>query len=164
MAYTFSAFIDIIGINPFVLIPEEILKNIFNDAGKDKGPVPVKGTVNKLLYKQTLVKYAGHWRLYINTTMLKNAPKNVGKKIVITIEYDREDRSVAFHPKLSAALHKNKKAHKVYTSLTPSLQKEINRYLAGLKTEESISKNIERAIGFLLGKQRFVGRPPLNNS
>lgn len=35
---------------------------------------------------------------------------------------------------------------------------EIVRYLARLKTEESLEKNIKRAINFLLGNERFVGR------
>ncbi|MFT4016771.1 MAG: YdeI/OmpD-associated family protein [Agriterribacter sp.] len=164
MSKKFSAVIEIIGINPFVFVPGKILDALFTSSGKNKGPIPVKGTINNLPYKQTLVKYAGHWRLYINTVMLKDSPKHTGKKIAITIEHDPEDRSVPFHPKLSAALDNNKKAKKIYESLSPSLQKEINRYIAGLKTAESISKNVDRAIGFLLGRERFVGRPPLQSN
>ncbi len=33
---SFTATLDIIGINPFVFIPEEILTRIFEDAGKVK--------------------------------------------------------------------------------------------------------------------------------
>ena len=36
--------------------------------------------------------------------------------------------------------------------------KEIVRYIDGLKTERSIDRNVERALDFLLGKGRFVGR------
>jgi hypothetical protein len=36
MAYKFKAIIEIIGINPFVYIPENILENIFKQAGKNK--------------------------------------------------------------------------------------------------------------------------------
>lgn len=68
--YTFLATIEIIGINPFVFVPEEILKFIFEKAGKSKGPIPVKGTMNSIPYTQTLMKFRGEWRLYINT---KNA-------------------------------------------------------------------------------------------
>jgi hypothetical protein len=76
--HKFQATIDIIGINPFVFIPENILKDIFKQAGKEKGPIPVKGTINAKPYKQTLVKFKGYWRLYINTTMLKNSPNRIG--------------------------------------------------------------------------------------
>lgn len=53
--YDFSALIKIIGINPYVSVPEAILKAIINDAAKDKGPIPVHGTVNDKPYLQTLV-------------------------------------------------------------------------------------------------------------
>ncbi len=69
--YTFIAEIEIIGINPFVFVPKHILQKIFTKAGKQKGHIPVNGTRNDKTYKQTLVKYSGEWRLYINTVMLK---------------------------------------------------------------------------------------------
>lgn len=159
MSHTFTAVIDIIGINPFVFIPEQILEAIFLAAGKNKGSVQVKGTVNKLPYKQNLVKYAGHWRLYINMQMLKNSPQQIGKKINISIEYDPADRNMPIHPVLLISLNRNKKAKKLYYEQSPSLQKEINRYISNLKTEDSINKNVKRAIDFLLGKERFVVLP-----
>jgi Domain of unknown function (DUF1905) len=61
----FKATIDIIGVNPFVLLPDPVLKNIFKQAQKDKGPIPVRGTINGHPFIQTLVKYSGYWRLYI---------------------------------------------------------------------------------------------------
>lgn len=70
MKYAFKAEIKIIGINPYVLVPGPILQKIFKQAGRDKGPIPIKGTINKKPYRQTLVKYSGAWRLYINTTMI----------------------------------------------------------------------------------------------
>lgn len=154
----FKALIDIIGINPFVFVPESILANIFKQAGKDKGHIPVCGSVNGNPYMQTLVKYKGAWRLYINTNMLKNSPKRIGEEIDITIAFDPQDRTLTPHPKWVAALAKNKKAKTVFDQLSPSKQKEIIRYLAQLKSEESIKQNIEKALGFLMGKNRFLGR------
>ncbi|RYZ25413.1 MAG: DUF1905 domain-containing protein, partial [Chitinophagaceae bacterium] len=63
----FTARLEIIGINPFVFVPEPIRVEIFRKAGKDKGYIPVCGTVNGKAFRQTLVKYRGDWRLYINT-------------------------------------------------------------------------------------------------
>ena len=155
---TFKAKIDIIGINPFVLLPEEVLNGIFTQAKKDKGPIPVMGKIDGRDFIQTLVKYKGAWRLYINGPMLKAANKNVGDTVSIKIEFDPEERKIVFHPKLKAAINKNKKAKAVFESLAPSLQKEIIRYIANLKTEEAIDKNVKQAVQFLLGKQRWIGR------
>jgi len=154
----FSASIEIIGINPFVFVPDSILEDLFKEAGKNKGTIPIRGVINDKPYRQTLVKYSGAWRLYINTTMLKNSPKRIGEIIELTIEYDSSDRSISAHPKLTEALKGNKEALQVFENLRPSLQFEIVRYIAHLKTEESIDKNVSRAINFLLGKERFVGR------
>jgi hypothetical protein len=156
--HTFSAKIEIIGVNPFVFVPAKILQQIFNLAGKTKGHIPIKGTINRKEYKQTLVKYQGEWRLYVNTTMLKDSPKRIGEAITLTVQFDPESREVVPHTNFVQALAKNKAAKVVFEQLSPSRQLEIVRYISKLKTEEARAKNIQRAIDFLLGKERFIGR------
>lgn len=160
-SYSFHASIEIIGINPYVQVPETILAGIFIQAGKSKGHIPVAGTVNGLLYQQTLLKYSGLWRLYINTLMLKNSPKRIGETIELTIEFDPRDRTIKPHPKLTEALKNNLEAKSKFDNLSPSMQKEMVRYISALKTEESRIRNIERAIDFLLGKSSFIGKKTL---
>jgi Bacteriocin-protection, YdeI or OmpD-Associated/Domain of unknown function (DUF1905) len=159
--FSFEAKIEMIGINPFVFLPGTVLQGLFAKAGKDKGPIPVKGSVNGASFTQTLVKYAGAWRLYINTIMLKDSPKRVGETIKIIINYDPVPRIIEMHPKLESALKKNKAAKKVFESLPPSTQKEIIRYISYLKSAEAVERNVVRAIDFLLGKGDFVGRKAL---
>lgn len=154
----FKAEINIIGINPFVFVPGNILQDIFKQAGKDKGHIPVRGTINGKGYQQTLVKYSGDWRLYINTSMLSNSPKRIGETVEVAIELDPADRTIESHPKLVKALEENPGAKSVFDNLPPSRQKEIIRYISFLKSEESIDRNVNKAIDFLLGKGRFVGR------
>jgi hypothetical protein len=156
--YQFKANIDIIGINPFVFIPENILRNIFKQAGKEKGPIPVKGTINAKPYKQTLVKFKGYWRLYINTTMLKNSPNKIGETIELAITFDPIERKITPHPKFIKAIEENSNAKIVFNGLSPSKRHEIIRYISFLKTEKSIEQNIKKAIDFLLGNGKFVGR------
>lgn len=156
--HQFKAIIDIIGINPFVFVPEKLLNEIFRQAGKEKGPIPVCGAINGTAFTQTLVKYAGHWRLYINTTMLKDSPKRIGETVDISLKFDPTDRTIEQHPKLRKALQENPEAKRIFDTLPSSRQKEVVRYISSLKTEESIDKNVARAIQFLLGKNKFVGR------
>jgi hypothetical protein len=155
---SFKAEINIIGINPFVFIPDKILEKIFKQAGKQKGAIPVKGLVNNKAYRQTLVRYNNAWRLYINTTMLKDSPKRIGEIITVEIIFDHEPRDIETPSLFAKALKANKTANAVFESLSPSLQKEIIRYLARLKTQQSLEENTRRAIQFLLGKERFIGR------
>ncbi len=154
----FKAEIKIIGINPFVFVSEEALNYIFHQSGKNKGQLPVKMKIDGHEFKQTLVKYAGDWRLYLNTPMRKAAGKDIGDTATFEIEFDTEERTISINPKLVQALAENKQARDVFDSLAPHLQKEIIRYIANLKTEESIDRNVKKAIQFLLGKERFIGR------
>ncbi len=154
----FKATLQIIGINPFVFVSGGIHKKLIAEAGKTKGHIPIHGKINGKAFQQTLVKYAGHWRLYVNLKMLKNSPKRIGEEVEIEVDFDSRDRTIEPHPKLKKALSKNIEAKAVFDNLSPSKRKEIVRYISFLKTEESVDKNVERAINFLLGNGRFVGR------
>lgn len=158
MQLRFKAKLEIIGINPFVFLPDKVLKVVFRQSGKTRGSIPVCGTINSIQYKQTLVRYSGEWRLYINTTMLKKSPNRIGEFLDITIAFDPSDRTIKPHPCLLKALDDNPEAKIRFNSLPASRQNEIVRYISFLKTEESVVRNITRAVDFLLGKSRFVGR------
>lgn len=156
--HRFSATLQIIGINPYVLIPVDILTDLFKKAGKDKGPIRVKGTINGVPFTQSLVKFRGAWRLYINMVMLKDSPRRIGEVIQVSIAPGEEKEVLRLHPLLKDALQKNKIAGERFASLSFSRQQEMIRYIAALKTEESIARNVNRAVAFLEGKERFMGR------
>ena len=158
---SFSAKIQIIGVNPFVLLPTAVLKDVFQKAGKDKGAIPIKIKIEKHDFIQNLVKYSGKWRLYLNGSMRKAAVKDVGDSIEIKIDFDPKRRTTPVHPKLKNAFKENKEAKAAFEKLSASRQKEILRYINVLKSEESVDKNIKRAISHLVGKQSFVGRKNL---
>lgn len=158
MKNLFTARLEIIGINPFVFIPEEILKEIFEVSGRNKSPIPVKGTVNGKEYTQNLMKYLGEWRLYINMMMLKDSPKRVGEIIEICVEYDDADRTISIHPQLDKAIRESSVALKNFESLIPSRRSELIKYINNLKTEESIQRNIEKIIRHLHGETDFFGK------
>jgi hypothetical protein len=154
----FKAKIEIIGVNPFVFLPERVLHKVFMQAGKDKGKIPVKMKIDGHEFPQTLIKWSGSWRLYLNTPMRKAANKDVGDVANFEIAYDPIERVFPMHPKFEKALLENKAARKVFDSLRPSLQLEINRYFGFLKTKSSVDRNVAKAIQFLLGNGRFVAR------
>lgn len=153
-----SAKIQIIGVNPYVLLPAVLLKYIFKKAGKNKGAIPVKLKIGGEDFIQNLVKYSGKWRLYLNGPMRKAAGKDVGDTIEIKINHDAKERITPMHPKLETAFKESKEAKTAFDKLSPSRQKEILRYINNLKSEETVYKNIQRAIAHLIGNQSFVGR------
>ena len=149
----FSATIHKIGINPYVYLPEAVLEALFRQAGKSKGPVPVRGRINDKRFIQTLVRYQGAWRLYINSEMRQAADVDVGDQADIRIEFDPVPRVEPIPSKFSEALSRNKKASKAFEALTPSRQKEILRYLNSMKTEASLERNIQKIIQHLIGSK-----------
>ena len=119
--YSFSAKIYIIGINPYVLLPAAILKAVVNDAGKNKGAIAVKGTINNHPFLQHLVKYSGRWRLYLNGPMRKGSNADVGDTVSISISFDEVIRETPMPEQLAIALSKNKKALKIFEQAPPSM-------------------------------------------
>lgn len=157
---TFNAEILIIIGNPYVRPPDTVLEFIFKQAGKKTGPIPVKGTINGAPFLQSLVRYSGDWRLYINGIMAKSAGLKytgsitaiVGEKIKISIAFNPEPPKFEIHPAFKKELLKDKTAKKAFDKLTPGRQKEISRYLGFLKNEDSISLNIQRIFKHLHGE------------
>ncbi|MBF9223961.1 YdeI/OmpD-associated family protein [Hymenobacter ruricola] len=156
--HTFTATLELIGVNPFVQVPDAVLADVFAQAGRSKGPIRVHGTVHGRPYQQTLVRYAGLWRLYINLLMLPNSPRRIGEVLDIALDYNPVAAPVLSCPAFEQALAETPEAREVFARLAPSWQHEVVRYLLSLKTAESLERNLGLAIGFLLGKNRFVGR------
>jgi uncharacterized protein YdeI (YjbR/CyaY-like superfamily) len=149
----FSAIIKIIGVNPYVSLPDECLRYLQEAVERDKGPIPVKGNLNGKPFIQTVVKYAGEYRLYLNTPMRQATNTTVGDKVTVELDIDNDERAVPIPNALFEALSKNKLAKEAFDKLPPSRQKEINRYIGFLKSEEAINKNVEKVISFLGGKK-----------
>src|SRR5689334_6607280 len=106
----FKAKIYKIGINPVVDPPERVLRAIFEQAGKSRGPISVRGLLNGSEFIQTLVKYSGAWRLYINGPMLANSNLKVGDVANVEIEFDPRPRDVPMPTALEKALRRDKTA------------------------------------------------------
>lgn len=152
MKQKFSSIVEIVDINPYVPIPNKVLRELQKAAKKDKGSIPVKGTLKGKYFTQTVVKFRGLWRLYLNTYMREDTGVAVGDRVTVKLEFDPEPIIVPIPKQLAAELAKNNQAKKAFASLPPSHQKEINRYLTSLKTEASMERNVEKIIRYLTGK------------
>lgn len=158
---TFSTTISIINGNPYVRPPDEVLAIIFKQAGKEKTPIPVRGKLNGAEFQQSLVRYSGDFRLYINSSMAKKAGIKytgsitaiVGRKVKIEIEFDPKPPTYPMIWQFKKALEKDKKAEKAYEALAPGRKKEILRYFSFMKTEEALQRNILRVLQHLRGEE-----------
>lgn len=150
---SFSAKIVIISkINPVVDVPVDVLAAIFERAGRSKGPIPVRGRLNGAKFIQTLVKYGGAWRLYLNGPMREAAGIDTGDIANVDIEFDPRPREEPMPKQFAGALKADKDAEAEFGKLSPSRKKEILRYLNSMKTEGSLVRNVEKIIRHLTGK------------
>ena len=92
---SFSAKVRKIDINPYVQVPDEILQKLQQAAKKERGPIPVKGTLQDKPFLANVVKFRGMWRLYLNTPMRQAANVDVGDQVTVRVEFDDAPRTVA---------------------------------------------------------------------
>jgi Domain of unknown function (DUF1905)/Bacteriocin-protection, YdeI or OmpD-Associated len=151
MKFFFKAKIYKVGINPCVKVPLRITDKL----KATKGYMPIKGKIENHFFQQTLCPVKGEgYRLYVNGPMLKGADVKVGQTANFTIEQDTLERNKN-HP-MPKGFKKELEKHdllKIFQQLSPSRQKEILRYLNHLKTEEALTKNINKIINVLKGKE-----------
>jgi len=141
-----------LGINLQVVIPEKSLRALYRQMGKEKGHIPVEGTLQGKPIKANIVKYQGAHRLYINEAMQRHAGIKPGDKVTITLCYDSVPRLEPVPTLFAQAMKKEKRAQEAFEKLAPSRKKEILRYLNNLKTEETLKRNTTIVVHYLSGK------------
>jgi hypothetical protein len=150
---TFRATIALLGINPHVSVPARHLKALFAAAGRETSPIPIRVELEGTSFQQNLVKYQGAWRLYLNTPMRKAAGKDVGERVTLAVQHDPTPRREPMPAALERALDEHPDARAAFDALAPSRKKEIQRYLGSAKTTITRTRNVDKVIAHLEGKQ-----------
>ncbi len=151
------------GINPYVSVSAELATQLKEDWRK---PLPVLVQVNNKpeppWHINMMPAGDGSFYLYLNGEVLKASNTKVGSIVEITLQFDAAYKPGPAHPMpgwFSEALAQNQLAQEGWEELIPSLQKEILRYMARLKSVEAQSRNTQMAMHVLSGgKGRFLAR------
>lgn len=159
----FRATIERRGINPYVLVSAARAARI--KAGWKK-PMPVlvhvNGQPDPAWHVNMMPAGDGGFFLYLDARVRKASATDVGDRVDVSVLFDSAYRSGPQHdmlPEFGARLAANAAARERWDHLTPSLRKEVLRYLAALKSDEARLRNVERAIRVLGGaKERFLAR------
>ncbi len=160
---TFTARIEIIGINPFVLISARRVSKL---KPRWRKPMPVLVRVNGKPEKPWPINMMpvgdGSFRLYLHGSVRKASGTDVGDRVRVEVQFDSTYKNGPQHampPWFRTALKSNSAAAKNWESLIPSRKKEILRYFAGLKSDEARERNLQRALAVLSGTTgRFMAR------
>jgi hypothetical protein len=159
----FTAEILLRGINPYVMVSAERANQIKVD-WKRAMPVVIRinGQPESGWHINMMPVGNGCFYLYLDATVRQASGTGVGDTVEVAVDFDEGYRSGPQHdmlPDFAAQLADQPAAKERWDSLTPSLQKEVLRYLAGLKSEEARQRNIQRAMRVLLGaNERFMAR------
>jgi len=149
----FSAVIQKEGINPYVDPPLGTGENL----GK-KGVVPVKVLLDGKPFKANLMPLGAkrtqaasgrHHRLYLHSIMRKAIWKDVGDRVRVKLILDTKPRVEPLNPALARELKKDRRARTIFEAMSPSHQKEYNRYLNHLKGTEALQRNVGKVMRHL---------------
>ncbi|HEV2599158.1 YdeI/OmpD-associated family protein [Sphingopyxis sp.] len=159
----FKAKIEIRGINPYVLVSPARAGRI--KAGWKK-PMPVLVQVNGQPDPPWRINMMpagdGSFYLYLDGVVRKASGTDLGDMVDVSVVFDEAYTGGPQHemlPEFAARLDAEPSAKARWDGLSPSLQKEILRYLANLKSDAARQRNVERALAVLGGaKERFLAR------
>jgi hypothetical protein len=159
----FRSRIEINKINPYVLVRANQAASLKSHWRR---PMPVRVQVNgkpDTPWRINLMPVGNDdFFLYLHRQVRKASGTRVGDVINITLAFDDDYKGGPAHqmpPWFGHALDRNPKARQGWANLTPSRQKEILRYFAGLKSAAVRERNLRRALHVLAGgNARFMAR------
>lgn len=164
---TFSAEVQIVGVNPYVLVNDERVQAL---KPRWRRPMPVlvklNGTPDTPWRTNMMPVGGGEFYLYLHGGMRKAAHVKVDDMVNVTLRFDDTYRNGPLHDSpewFQEALEASSLALENWTNLTPSRQKEVLRYFAALKSDQAKKRNLIQALRVLEGENdRFMGRDWLN--
>jgi hypothetical protein len=159
----FTAKMEIIGINPYVLVSKDQAHQLKPDWRR---PLPVLVQINSKPdqpWKINMVPVGdGTFYLYLHGDVRKASKTEVGDMVTVDVGFDEEYRNGPLTPLpdwFETALSANDTAVFNWNNLPPSRQKEVVRYLMNLKSQEAKDRNLVRVMQSLSGEStRFMGR------
>jgi hypothetical protein len=157
-----TAEIRIRGVNPYVLVSNELARHIKADWRK---PMPVSVEINSLPESWStnmMPNGNGDFLLYLHGLMRSASQAAVGDVVRLAICFNTAYHNGPLHEIpdwFQKALQESPLAQANWDVLSPSRKKEVLRNFDGLKSEAAKERNLERAIYVLNGNDgRFMGR------
>jgi hypothetical protein len=159
----FTAAIEIRGINPYILVSAERAQQVKSGWKK---PMPVSVQVNGEPEPAWCINMMpagdGSFYLYLDGMVREASGTKVGDHVQVSLTFDRSYLSGPQHEmpsELLAGLAGSPVAAARWETLSPSLKKEILRYLSSLRSDQTRQRNVERTLRVMSGaKERFLAR------
>ena len=129
----------------YVCVPDKVAKQ-----AQLEHSARVRGEVNGVGYRSSLMKYSGVFHLGIHKSVLKEAGVDFGDQVSVSIELDDEPLPTDTVPDdLAALLKKNKQAAAAWKVLRPSMKREHVKSLMSAKKPETRARRLEKVLAAL---------------
>jgi hypothetical protein len=156
--------VELRGINPYVRVSPDQATHLKPGWRR---PMPVQVQVNgkpEPAWRINMMPAGdGGFLLYLHAQVRRASGTAVGDTVRMTLAFDEHYVGGPVDPMpplLMAALRRNRIARSGWEALTPSLRKEILRYLGRLKSQQALQRNVQKALHVLAGgNARFLARP-----
>jgi hypothetical protein len=119
--------------------------------------VPVRGTINGLPFRSSLMPMGGCHMMPVNKTLREGAGVRAGDIVDVVMERDEEERTVAAPALLKKALTKNKVAKANWEKMAFTHKKEMAIWIEGAKQEETRARRLRKAVQVLEQGTRWTG-------
>ncbi|MDH5821959.1 YdeI/OmpD-associated family protein [Luteimonas sp. RD2P54] len=153
----------LVGINPYVPVTAAQAAKLKQHW---RGPMPVRYRIDgrpRTPWRINMMPYGdGSFCLYLHAAARAAAETQVGDEIEVELTFDDAYHAGPVDPMpawFEDALSLDRAAGEAWEALTPSLQKEILRYFARLKSPQAQERNLHKALHVLAGGEgRFLAR------
>ena len=132
------------------------------EAWPERNRLRVKGEIEGFAFRTSLFAYSGgggHF-LLVNRTMQAGAKARVGSKVRIKLEPDMEERPATAPPELAGAMKGDRSLRRWFDGLSPSMRREIGKWVSEPKSAESRVKRAEKMAERLLLAMEGEEEPP----
>jgi len=130
----------------YVVVPAAVA-----DAAGLKHGARVRGEVNGVGYRSSLMKYSGIFHLGVHKSTLQTAGVTPGGRVSVTIEFDDEPLPTDVVPDdLAVALKNNRSAATAWTALAPSHRREHVKALLSAKSAETRARRVTKIMAALM--------------
>ena len=124
----------------------------------------VRGEINGFAFRTALFPEAGGKKhvLLVNKKMQAGAGAKAGDTVQIRLEPDLEERDATIPPELAKALKSDRKLPRYFDAMSPSMRRDIGRYVSESKGTASRTKRAEEvAEWFMLAMEGERETPPI---
>ena len=130
----------------YVLVPDDVAEK-----AKLAYRARVRGTVDGVAYRSSLMKYSGRFHMGVHKATLAAAGVKAGDTVAIAIEVDDAPLpGDTLPPELVAAFRKDARARAAWEKLAPSHRREHVKAIDEAKKPETRKTRIERTLKMLV--------------